>query len=84
MMYPVMYTDFTKALFTFKMWYIFTERNVNVISFTIKEKYSVTFPVLILMKSKNAQQHYVHISYTKFHPDWTKNVENTYRNFLLS
>jgi hypothetical protein len=46
----------------------------------IKEKYSVAFPVPIFTKLTNAQQHYVQIACTEFHPNWTKNVENTHRN----
>jgi len=54
MMYSVTYMDFTETFFTFKMWNIVMEHNINVISCMFKQKFIVAFLLLIFMKLKNA------------------------------
>ena len=40
-------------------------------------KKSMAFPAEIFMKLTNAQQHYVQLSYTTFHPSGTINLGST-------
>jgi hypothetical protein len=43
-------------------------------------KESTTLLASIFAQLTNAQQHHMHISYTRFHPNWTVNVERTDMN----
>jgi len=53
---------------------------VYIIPFFYGNKESTTLLASIFTQLTNAQQHYMHISYTRFHPNWAVNVEYTDMN----
>lgn len=56
--------------------------NINVISIMSIKKGG--FAAQIFMKLTNVQQHSLQISYTKFHPNHTINVETTHKKSFMS
>ena len=44
----------------------------------------MAFSLLIFVKITNDQQHFMQISYTKFYPDWTVNLEGVHINFIYA
>ena len=55
--------------------------HADVISFAPT---SMAFPAPTSMELINVQRHYIHISYTTFHSNWTTYVKSTYIKFICT
>jgi hypothetical protein len=78
-----LYTDLTKASFTFKIPYGLPVHGEPTHKPLLpKEKYCQ--PVPIFTKLKNVQLHYMHRSYTELNQSWTIKVEITGRNWFVT
>lgn len=67
---------FIEAFFTSKMSHGFTVH--GLINFICGHKKNTAFPVPVVMKLTNVQQHYIN-----FYPNRTVNVESRYRNSFM-
>jgi len=77
----IWYSDITKAFFTLQCHMCLLY--VSKYNFIYDHKKSKNFPMLILTKFKNVEQHLGLISHTEFHTNWTKIIESMDRKLLM-